>query len=74
MNKFYSFGCNLLCLVAVTFVLTASSGSAYAFDDDASEVVAAPEVDPSSMTSALALLMGGGLLAADRIRRMAKAK
>jgi len=32
----------------------------------------APEVDPGSMASALALLAGGGLLIVDRIRRRAR--
>jgi len=43
--------------------LLASAGSVYA------EVAAVPEVDPSSFGSALALVVGGGLLIISRFRR-----
>jgi hypothetical protein len=40
-----------------------------AFESRAFAVDIAPEIDPGSMTSALALLTGGVLLLTDRLRR-----
>lgn len=70
MKKFLLSASSVLRAVAGLLLLSALSGTAGAVQVNALGV---PEVDPGSIASALALLAGGGLLAADRFRRMARA-
>jgi len=68
MSRVVSFGICALRASAVALVVLALSETVRA------DFPNAPEVDPGSISSALALLAGGGLLIADRIRRAVNAK